>query len=308
MAYNSAYTGPQVDAAVGAVRNKETIWDAKQNALSGTEDQIVGFNSAGEAVAVEAPDSLPSGGTTGQMLYKSDSGSEWGDKPVMQVFVTTDGDGYKSDKTFSEIMDAMESGSLVYAVFIGNIIPLSTTSSLVVVFYIASFYNGTNTEISIRIKNDDSVSVEVSKIAVKASGTTFFPGATGLTADNVQEAIEEVNAKIPVVTATTAILGANSWHTGSPGDPATPPIEGEPGWQIVQVPGVLADSTAQAVDISPATQEDAEYWSEYGVWCTAQGAGTLTFTCKSTPGGANPGETPGHGITLNIKLTPLSGA
>ena len=55
MAYNSAYTGAQVDAAVGAVRNKETTWDSKQNALSGTEDQLVGFNASGEAAAVPMP-------------------------------------------------------------------------------------------------------------------------------------------------------------------------------------------------------------------------------------------------------------
>lgn len=56
MAYNSAYTGPQVDAAVGAVREKESAWDGKQNKLNGTEDQIVGFNAAGDAVPVAPPD------------------------------------------------------------------------------------------------------------------------------------------------------------------------------------------------------------------------------------------------------------
>ena len=55
MAYSSAYTGSQVDAAVGAVRQKETKWDNKQDELTGTEDQLVGFSSAGEAVAVAKP-------------------------------------------------------------------------------------------------------------------------------------------------------------------------------------------------------------------------------------------------------------
>ena len=55
MAYNSAYTGPQVDEAVGTVRAKASTWDDKQNKLSGTEDQLVGFNSAGEATAVSKP-------------------------------------------------------------------------------------------------------------------------------------------------------------------------------------------------------------------------------------------------------------
>lgn len=90
MAYNSAYTGSQVDAAVGAVRQKETIWDGKQDELTGTEDQLVGFNSAGEATAVAKPTytaddvgaiSNPGGGTTGQVLTKTDGGSEWADAP-----------------------------------------------------------------------------------------------------------------------------------------------------------------------------------------------------------------------------------
>ena len=88
MAYNSAYTGSQVDAAVGAVRQKETIWDGKQDELTGTEDQLVGFNSAGEATAVSKPTAadvgaMPavSGGTAGQVLTKTEAGQEWQDAP-----------------------------------------------------------------------------------------------------------------------------------------------------------------------------------------------------------------------------------
>ena len=90
MAYNSAYTGSQVDAAVGAVRQKETIWDGKQDELTGTEDQLVGFNSAGEATAVSKPTytaadvgAMPavSGGTTGQVLTKTEAGQEWQNAP-----------------------------------------------------------------------------------------------------------------------------------------------------------------------------------------------------------------------------------
>lgn len=58
-----------------------TALAGKQNALSGTEDQFVGFNSAGEAVAVEAPNPFPSGGTTGQVLTKTETGQEWADAP-----------------------------------------------------------------------------------------------------------------------------------------------------------------------------------------------------------------------------------
>ena len=91
MAYNSAYTGSQVDAAVGAVRQKETKWDNKQDELTGTEDQLVGFNSAGEAVAVAKPDPLPTGGETGQVLTKTASGTAWDDVPSDLPSGGTDG-------------------------------------------------------------------------------------------------------------------------------------------------------------------------------------------------------------------------
>lgn len=88
MAYNSAYTGSQVDAAVGAVRQKETKWDNKQDELTGTEDQLVGFSSAGEAVAVAKPTAadvgaMPAvtGGTAGQVLTKTEAGQEWQNAP-----------------------------------------------------------------------------------------------------------------------------------------------------------------------------------------------------------------------------------
>ena len=46
--YNGAYTGQQIDSAIGAVANK-------QDKLTGIEGQFVGFNSSGAAVAVSAP-------------------------------------------------------------------------------------------------------------------------------------------------------------------------------------------------------------------------------------------------------------
>lgn len=68
MAYNSSYTGPEIDSAIGAVKNKEKTWDSKQDKLNGTEDQLVGFNSAGDAVAVAAP-------ATGVTSFKGRTGA-----------------------------------------------------------------------------------------------------------------------------------------------------------------------------------------------------------------------------------------
>lgn len=55
MAYNSSHTGAQIDSAVGAVIEKESTWDGKQDKLTGTKGQIVGFDADGNAVAQDAP-------------------------------------------------------------------------------------------------------------------------------------------------------------------------------------------------------------------------------------------------------------
>ena len=51
MAYNSSHTGAQIDSAVGAVIEKGKTWDGKQDALTGTAGQIVGFDADGTAQA-----------------------------------------------------------------------------------------------------------------------------------------------------------------------------------------------------------------------------------------------------------------
>lgn len=79
--YNSAYTGTQIDAAIGAVRNKEEVWDAKQSKLTGSPGQVVGFDDEGDAIATPAPSGLPDGGTTGQILTQGADGPEWADPP-----------------------------------------------------------------------------------------------------------------------------------------------------------------------------------------------------------------------------------
>lgn len=59
------------------------------------------------------------------------------------------------------------------------------------------------------------------------------------------------------------------------------------GWsgnsQTVSVSGVVADTNAQIIYVSPANKASATAWGEAGVFCSAQGANSLTFTCDSTP-------------------------
>src|SRR5690625_5292161 len=106
MAYNSSYTGPEIDSAIGAVKNKEKTWDSKQDKLNGTEDQLVGFNSAGDAVAVAAPAPLPTGGTDGQVLTKTTDGAAWENVPSELPSGGTTGQVLTKTESGSEWADA----------------------------------------------------------------------------------------------------------------------------------------------------------------------------------------------------------
>lgn len=58
---------------------------------------------------------------------------------------------------------------------------------------------------------------------------------------------------------------------------------GEPLAQTAAVPGVLADETAQIIQIQP---KNAALWGKHGLICAGQGDGTLAFTAQEKPGEA----------------------
>lgn len=100
--------------------------------------------------------------------------------------------------------------------------------------------------------------------------------ATGLlkAADGeVSGAVHGVDYQLPVASVQVT-LPASGWQSNA---------------QTVTVPGVTADS---AVVVSPAP-ESFEAYAEAECRCTAQGAGTLTFACGSTPAGA---------LTVNVMV------
>ena len=59
------------------------------------------------------------------------------------------------------------------------------------------------------------------------------------------------------------------------------------GWQsnqkTITVEGI---TTENIVLLSPASKADADTWTAAGVWCTGQGANSLTFSCESVPSSA----------------------
>lgn len=84
-------------AAAAALANE------KQNKLTGTQGQVVGFDSFGNAIAQEAPSGLPEGGTQGQLLAQGANGAEWVDNPVVAFGPqTVAASAWASDSTYSD--------------------------------------------------------------------------------------------------------------------------------------------------------------------------------------------------------------
>lgn len=102
-----------------------------------------------------------------------------------------------------------------------------------------------------------------------------------LSAEDVGAATQEqVNALKPKTATVT--LTAAGWSKGE---------------QTVTVTGILADSSAQIVDVCPANKPSADRWAAAGVWCTSQAANSLTFSCDSVPT---------EDINVNIRMQGVS--
>lgn len=269
MAYNSSYTGPEIDSAIGAVKNKEKTWDSKQDKLNGTEDQLVGFNSAGDAVAVAAPDPLPTGGTEGQILTLGTDGPEWTDPPATGV------------TTFNGRTGAVTPQSGDYTAEMVGARPSTWTPSAADVGAVPTT----------RTVNGKALSADISLTAsdVGARASTWTPTASDVGAvptsrtvngkalsSNITLTADDVNAASPP-TSTTVTLSASGWASNS---------------QTVTVQGVK--TSGQSVRISPVTKTDADTWVAAGVWCSEPTtANQLVFTCDTAPT---------ENININVEL------
>lgn len=242
----------------------------------GTDGQVLTKTADGSEWS-DAPSGLPDGGTPGQMLYQGESGPEWGDKPVMYVNITESSGTYSADKTAQEIYEAFSDGCAVYAVVM---------SAIIIPIYNASFYSGVySTVFSLSVGGADTMIIITSETGVQigtnnigANKISFTPGSTGLESTNVQDAIEEVNAKIPAKPKSVSVtLSASGWSGNS---------------QTVTVQGVK--TSGQSVRISPATKTDADNWVAAGVWCSEPTtANELVFTCDTAPT---------ENININVEL------
>ena len=246
MAYNSSYTGPEIDSAIGAVKNKEKTWDSKQDKLNGTEDQLVGFNSAGEAVAVAKPDPLPSGGETGQVLTKTADGAEWDDVPSDLPSGGTDGQVLTKTASGTAWDDVPDTGVTSFNGRTGAVVPASGDYTADQVGARPSTWTPTASDVG----------------AVPTSRTVNGKALSS----NITLTAADVNAASPP-TSTTVTLTTSGWSSNT---------------QTVTVSGVSADESAQLIMPVPALASQTAYY-EAGILVTGQAANSLTFTCSTVP-------------------------
>lgn len=244
----------------------QALANTKQDKLTGVEGQVVGFDSQGNAIAQDAPSGLPSGGTPGQLLSKTESGAEWVDKPVMYVHITESDGTYSADKTFEEIQAAYNAGYAIFASTTDNIIfSLSTfVPDAIAQFSYINISTGYIFYLQIYADGVSDNPVLYSSEKFQANGISFTP-ASGLTSTNVQDAIEELAEKVP--TSSTITLFSDGWSSNS---------------QTITLTGVK--TSGQDIHVSPKTKADADAWAAAGVWCNEPTtAGQLTFTCETEP-------------------------
>lgn len=310
------------------------VFDAlsnKQNTLSGTEDQFVGFNSAGEATAVAKPTytaddvgaiSNPGGGTTGQVLTKTDGGSEWADAPdglpsggeEGQVLTKT-ASGAQWDDVPSDLppggtngqiltkttdgvawSDAPETGVTTFNGRTGAVTPQSGDYTAEMVGARPSTWTPSAADVgavpTTRTVNGQALSADISLTAsdVGARPNTWMPTASDVGAVPTTRTI---NSK-PLSSDVT--LTAEDVGAGEPAQTASVTLLST-GWsqsgdrysQTVNCSIVAADTPVVVVDVAlsgtdlDADNETLSAWAGPSACNVTQGAGTLTFYSVEAP-------------------------
>lgn len=325
MAYNSAYTGLQVDAAVGAVQNKESTWDGKQDRLTGQSGQVVGFDEAGNAVAqtppetgdVKADGSVPMTGDLNMGGHRITN--------VSAPTQPTDAVRQSDLKTVSDEVDGIISGATPI------ILPPATTTKIGGVIVGDGIDVEANGTISTNPVPSGGTPGQV--LTKTSTGEEWSDAPSGLPEGGTEgQILEKTSSGAAWVDAPESGLTqeqADERYLQLTGGTLTGALtlNGEPtedlqaapkqyvdalkplartitltaaGWssnaQTVTVSGVSASETAQLITPTPAIASQTAYY-EAGIMCTGQAANSLTFTCQTVPT---------SNLTVYVVIQPLS--
>ena len=261
---------------------------------------------------ISADSQLPEGGTNGQILTKTANGETWADPPDTGVTtfnnrsgaVTPQAGDYSADmiefadgETFQQKYDAGEltgpqgeqgpKGDTGAPGADGEQGPSGENGG-----YYTPTVSDTG-DLTWAASKTDMPSVAGTNIK-GPKGDQGDPGDTGPQGETgpagAAATINGVNAL--TLNATGGLSGSQSGSTYTISGNGLKPLLRTAtlttsGWssnsQTVSVSGVVADTNAQIIYVSPANKTSATAWGETGVFCSAQGANTLTFVCDSTP-------------------------
>mgnify|MGYP005807387385 CR=1 FL=1 len=288
MAYNSAYTGPQVDAAVGAVQGKETTWDGKQDKLTGQSGQVVGFDAEGNAIAQTPPET---GDVKADGSVPMTGDLNMGGHRITNVSAPThptDAVRQSDLKTVSDEVDGIISGSTPI------ILPPATTTKI----------GGVKIGDGVEVAEDGTISVTPGLTQSEADERYLQLNSDAMITGDVtfKYGADFDGSKITSVgTPVNGSDGANKSYVDSKAPlPPVPVTLTTSGWssntQTVTVSGVSATETAQLITPTPAIASQSAYY-EAGNMCTGQAANSLTFTCQTVPT---------SNLTVYVVIQPLS--
>lgn len=173
-----------------------------QTKLTGTSGQYVGFDSSGNAVAVDPPSSLPEGGSEGKLLgYGTEP--EWVDSPVFTVEfeLNVSATAVTCNRTIAEIVSAYKAGAVIRAA-------ATYPESAVPGFDLYDF-SVTLTQI---IKQDGVVTNVVFCWGDLYSFPIEFVGSTE---QSPGQDIWEMRPAVPTITTTNKTVRTSAWSSDS---------------------------------------------------------------------------------------------
>lgn len=203
----------------------------------------------------------PEGGTTGQVLTKTDDGQAWQDAP--ETGMSQD----DADARYLKLSGGTMTGHVDFANGKGAaFFPNGSSNVNEAVILVA--YKPENGIACLGIEG--KYGLAQARVKSVADPIDDFDAAN-------KSYVDSKGPKTATVTLTTA-----GWRKGE---------------QTVTVNGILADSSAQIVDVCPANKPSADRWAAAGVWCTSQAANSLIFSCDSVPT---------EDINVNIRMQGVS--
>ena len=245
MAYNSAYKGSEIDAAVGAVKSKEKTWDDKMPAVTGTAGQMVGFDSSGNPVAQD----VPAAGLT----------EEEADGKYLKL---TGGDVSGLLRILNGALllnqeDEQYQNSIIVGTNQFGLYKLGETRQNIAEISIDFGSNGVNS---------GSVNISAYDFLVKSDNAKFNnPVTVGAgTADSHAATVAQAVPKLTIVT-----LPASGWDSSTKS-------------QTITVAGVDADETKQWIECTGCISNQSAF-DDAGIKITGFAENRLTFTATTVP-------------------------